>query len=79
MAFGQIVRGPGEKGRTGAWTGILDGRGLVKVVDGGMVLKLTGHPEWTDKLDQGLKIWVTGYLNWLKTSKLGRTVAAKPK
>jgi len=79
MAFGQIVRGPGERGRSGAWTGILDWRGLVKVVDGVTILSLTGHPDWNDARDNGMKTWVSGYLDWLRTSTLGKTVAAKPK
>ncbi|TFK30586.1 hypothetical protein FA15DRAFT_699030 [Coprinopsis marcescibilis] len=78
MNFGQIVRGPGPEGSSGTFTGILDLRGLGKVVNGLMVLKSLGIPEWTTAKDQSMRSWVSRYTQWLTQSDIGKMSATRP-
>ncbi|KAF8898582.1 alginate lyase-domain-containing protein [Infundibulicybe gibba] len=78
MNFGQIVRGPGPKGRQGTFTGVLDLRGIVKVVNAVQILRTSGSPEWTDNKHQGMVEWSTEYVNWLDTSDIGKSTATRP-
>ena len=77
--FGQVVRGPGAAGRMGTFTGVLDWRGLVKVVNGVLIMKATNSPHWTSGLASDMTSWVGEYLRWLPSSNLGRTAASRPK
>lgn len=78
MNFGQIVRGPGPEGRSGTFTGILDLRGLVKVVNAILILKATQSPDWTDARDQAMSTWMGQYAGWLTDSPLGKSTASRP-
>lgn len=79
MNFGQQVRGPGKDHQMGTWTGILDMRGLVKVVNGLKVLKEAGSPDWSQARDTGMTNWMRSYASWLENSALGKQVATKAK
>ena len=79
LNFGQMVRGPGADHQKGTFTGILDLRAMVKVVNAIQVLKAAGSPDWTAARDQAMVTWVKAYLNWLQTSDLGKQVASKAK
>ncbi|KAH7921786.1 chondroitin AC/alginate lyase [Leucogyrophana mollusca] len=78
MNFGQVVRGPGFSGREGTFTGILDLRGIVKIVNGIFIMRGTSAPDWTATRDQGMTTWMTQYIGWLQSSALGEKAASRP-
>ncbi|KZT74735.1 chondroitin AC/alginate lyase [Daedalea quercina L-15889] len=77
MNFGQMVRGPGKEHQQGTFTGILDLRGMVKVVNAIQLLKAANSPDWTSARDQAMTTWVKSYISWLETSDLGKQVVSK--
>ncbi|KAH9857890.1 alginate lyase-domain-containing protein [Lenzites betulinus] len=77
MNFGQQVRGPGKDHQIGTYTGILDFRGLVKVVNGIQILKAAASPDWTTARDKAIMTWIKTYISWLENSSLGKEVATK--
>jgi hypothetical protein len=77
--FGQMVRGPGPEHQNGTFTGILDIRGLVKVINGIFILKSGGSSEWNNAKDQDMRSWVQEYARWLEESKIGGVTATRPK
>ncbi|PFH54616.1 hypothetical protein AMATHDRAFT_134954 [Amanita thiersii Skay4041] len=77
--FGQIVRGPGQKGRSGTFTGILDLSGMVKIVNGIMILRGLGTADWSSARDDSMSHWISQYIAWLKDSSIGRITASRPK
>ncbi|CCM00920.1 uncharacterized protein FIBRA_02966 [Fibroporia radiculosa] len=77
MNFGQMVRGPGKDHQVGTFTGVLDLRGLVKVVNGIQLLKAAGSPDWTKTRDQTMTSWMNQYITWLQTSDIGQQTASK--
>ena len=79
LNYGQMVRGPGAAHQKGTFTGILDLRAMVKVVNAIQVLKAANSPDWTAARDQAMVTWVKAYLTWLQTSDLGKQVASKAK
>lgn len=79
MNYGQLVRGPGKDHQIGTFTGILDLRGLVKVVNGIQLLKATGSPDWTSTRDNEMLSWMNQYLSWLQNSDIGKETASKAK
>lgn len=79
MNFGQLVRGPGKDHQIGTFTGILDFRALVKIVNACQILKAMKSPDWTTAKDQALTGWMDKYLTWLQTSGIGKETAGKAK
>jgi len=79
MNFGQMVRGPGQAGQEGTFTGVLDLRGIVKIINGIMILKAADSPDWTAAHDQELAVWMAQYADWLENSLLGKRSASRPK
>jgi Alginate lyase len=79
MNFGQMVRGPGQAGQEGTFTGVLDLRGIVKIINGIMILKAADSPDWTAARDQELAAWMAQYADWLENSLLGKRSASRPK
>ncbi|KAJ7139931.1 alginate lyase-domain-containing protein [Mycena epipterygia] len=77
MNFGQVVRGPGASGQQGTFTGVLDLRGIVKVVNSICILKAVGSSDWTNKRDQAMSNWMGNYSSWLVNSDLGKSTASK--
>ncbi|KAG7099362.1 hypothetical protein E1B28_001218 [Marasmius oreades] len=76
--YGQIVRGPGPKGSSGSFTGVLDMRGLVKMYNGVGILRATQSPEWTLAMDQSLKEWTRNWTSWMTGSSLGKVAGTRP-
>lgn len=63
--------GQGIPGRVhGRCYGIIETPSLTSVVDS--VALLAASPAWTDQDDAAIKQWFRSYLDWLRTSKLGR-------
>ena len=79
MNFGQQVRGPGKEHQMGTWTGILDMRGLVKVVNAINMLKAAGSSDWTAAREKAMTNWMRSYVSWLENSALGKQLAKKGK
>lgn len=70
MNYGQVVRGPGEQ--VGSFMGVLDTRGIVKVINAVLVLRASQSPHWTADRDQRLRAWASQYDHWMMTSSIGR-------
>jgi hypothetical protein len=79
MNFGQMVRGPGQSGQEGTFTGVLDLRGIVKIINGILILKAADSPDWTTARNQELATWMGQYADWLRNSPLGKLSASRPK
>ena len=79
MNFGQQVRGPGKAHQMGTFTGILDLRGFVKVVNGIQLLKAAGSPDWTGARDKAMATWTRSYVTWMQNSAIGKETASKAK
>ncbi|KAH9946788.1 chondroitin AC/alginate lyase [Amylocystis lapponica] len=77
MNFGQLVRGPGKDNQVGTFTGILDLRGLVKIVNAIQMLKSVQSPDWTPVRDKAMSDWMTQYTTWLTGSPIGQETASK--
>ncbi|KDQ63783.1 hypothetical protein JAAARDRAFT_189320 [Jaapia argillacea MUCL 33604] len=76
--FGQLVRGPGPDGQMGTFTGILDLRGIVKVVNSIALLLGGRSPDWTKGKHTAMRNWMAQYVGWLEHSALGNEAAGKP-
>jgi hypothetical protein len=48
-------------------------------VNGILVFKGSGSPDWTITRDQGLNQWMARYSSWLEESVLGKKAASRPK
>ncbi|TDL20464.1 chondroitin AC/alginate lyase [Rickenella mellea] len=70
LEYGQVIRGPGQQ--HGQYLGILDFRGMVKVVNAIQILKNLGSPDWTSARESKMQSWVQQYSDWLQTSALGK-------
>ena len=66
LRFGQSVPGRAE----GRGVGIIDTRGFIKLLDAVEVLKAIGSIQTSDT--DGLSEWFTQYLDWLRSSELGK-------
>lgn len=77
--YGQIVRGVGPAGREGTFTGILDNRNLVKVVNAVSLLREIKALDWTSDLDDSMRVWMQKYVDWLVKSDIGKKTASRPK
>ncbi|KZP31198.1 chondroitin AC/alginate lyase, partial [Athelia psychrophila] len=78
MNFGQVVRGPPPKGSQGTFTGVLDLRGIVKIINGVAILKAAESPDWTPARDEEMATWMSAYAGWLQNSTLGKMSASRP-
>ncbi|KAJ7201130.1 chondroitin AC/alginate lyase [Mycena pura] len=69
LNYAQMQRGP--TGQVGTHTGVLDLKGMTKVVSGILVLRKQNCTDWTPDLDAQMISWAEEYINWLETNKLG--------
>ncbi|RXW24795.1 hypothetical protein EST38_g1062 [Candolleomyces aberdarensis] len=76
--YGQMVRGTGPEGKKGTFTGVLDIRGIVKVINAILILKSGGSAEWTNSKDQDMRSWVSEYARWLEESDIGVMASTRP-
>ncbi|KAF7329635.1 Chondroitin AC/alginate lyase [Mycena kentingensis (nom. inval.)] len=74
LNYGQMRLGP--DGQTGAFTGILDLRGMVKVVSAVLILRDTNARAWTDALDDAFVAWCKKYIAWLETAEIAKEAAS---
>lgn len=78
LNFGQIVRGPGPGGSLGTFTGILDLRGIVKVINSVLIMEAATSPDWTRTKNEAMRSWMTQYTTWLTQSDIGIHTASRP-
>ena len=77
--FGQIVRGVGPEHRVGTFTGVLDMRGMIKVANAILTLKVTKSQDWDTQKDAAMKLWLRQYLGWLESSPIAKKTASSAK
>ncbi|KAJ7050178.1 alginate lyase-domain-containing protein [Mycena amicta] len=65
-----MERGPGA-GQLGTHTGVLDLKGMTKVVSGILILRKLKSSDWTEDIDSRMIAWTKEYITWLETNKLG--------
>jgi alpha-glucosidase len=70
LQFGQGIPGI----NTGRGIGLIETRGLTRVVDA--IGLLAGSKAWTTADQRGMEIWVDEFLRWMLESKYGRDEAA---
>lgn len=78
VEYGQVVRGPPGT-QSGSYMGILDMRGLVKVVNAVLVLRASKSPEWTQDRDTKMKAWASQYIRWVESSATGKKARSAAK
>ncbi|KAG8684390.1 hypothetical protein FRC09_015423 [Ceratobasidium sp. 395] len=74
VGYGQVVRGPPGT-QPGSYMGVLDMRGLVKVVNAVLVLRETKSQYWTQETDAKMVIWASEYVKWVEGSAAGQKAA----
>ncbi|KAG8747250.1 hypothetical protein FRC10_001866 [Ceratobasidium sp. 414] len=72
--YGQVVRGPPGM-QAGSYMGVLDMRGLVKVVNAVLVLRETNSQYWTREMDTKMVSWADQYVKWVEASAVGKKAA----
>ena len=77
--FGQIVRGTGPEHRVGTFTGVLDMRGMIKVANAILALKVANSPDWDAQKDAKMKLWLRQYIGWLESSPIAKKTASSAK
>ena len=65
LNFGQAIRGT----NTGRGAGLIDSRHFIKVVDAIGLMK--GSEFWKMEDQDGMKLWLSDFLNWMQTSSNG--------
>lgn len=70
LNFGQFI--PGRNDGRGA--GLIETRRLIEVIDAVGLIELS--PAWTERDGQALRGWFRAFLDWMRTSKVGRDEAA---
>lgn len=70
LQYSQVRGGPNST--EGSESGVLDGKGLTKLVSAVQLLRTVGSPQWKKETDDGLMEWSKGMAEWLTTSELGQ-------
>ncbi|KAJ6464042.1 alginate lyase-domain-containing protein [Mycena sanguinolenta] len=68
LNYAQMQRGPIGTGKVGSHTGVLDLKGMTKVVSGILILRQLNCTDWTETLDTQMITWTNQYINWLETT-----------
>jgi Alginate lyase len=79
LNYGQVVRGPGNTSHNGRYTGLIDLKCMVKVVNAVLILRAGQAPGWTGVIDSGLVNWTKSYINWLTNSPIALAAAVVQK
>lgn len=74
LNYAQMMRGP--NGQVGTHTGVLDLKGMTKIISGILIFRLANNSDWTSDLDTQMTNWTTQYISWLQTNTLGLQEAA---
>ncbi len=65
LNYGQAIKGVTD----GRGAGMIDTRHLVKMIDG--IGLIQPSKDWKPADEQGMKEWLSAFLNWMQTSKVG--------
>ncbi|KAK0553362.1 hypothetical protein OC846_002522 [Tilletia horrida] len=76
LPYGQVIRGP-PGDQEGGYTGLIDWRMLIKVVNSIVIMRSRNSPSWNAVYAAAANDWATKYLNWLQTSQSGKDMLAK--
>ncbi|KAG6915941.1 hypothetical protein DXG01_009207 [Tephrocybe rancida] len=68
LNYGQMNRGP--TGQSGSHTGILDLKGMAKVLTAIEILRKTKCTDWTADLDNKMIAWTKEYIGWLESAPI---------
>lgn len=68
LNYAQMSGGP--SGQVGTHTGILDLKGMAKIVSGVLLLRQGKASTWTSDVDAGLTAWAGEYIQWLTTADI---------
>ncbi|KAH8824495.1 chondroitin AC/alginate lyase [Flagelloscypha sp. PMI_526] len=68
LNYAQMARGP--NGQKGGRTGVLDMRGVCKMLSGILILRKGNSTAWTSEIDTQMRNWTTSYIGWLTTADL---------
>lgn len=84
LKFGQIIRGPDSRHPTDNWSGVLDLRGMVKVLNALDISLDQKRSAWREQYFPDHDIaamakWVITYRDWMRTSPAAQTAKGKPK
>ncbi|RXK35016.1 hypothetical protein M231_07719 [Tremella mesenterica] len=71
LDYAQVVRGRDNLNQTGKHTGVLDLKGMAKLVSGVLILREMGAEEYGKVVDDGLMDWAAKQADWLENSDLG--------
>jgi hypothetical protein len=77
VEFGQVTRGPQKQ--QGTYEGLVDFRGMVKVVNSVLLLRQVKASEWTMAMDHSMSAWAKSYVQWMQTSDLAKRASIAPK
>lgn len=72
LNYGQAIPGISE----GRGIGIIETRGITKVLDAIALIKSSG--QWREEDEAGMQAWCREYLNWLRTSQYGKEESVHP-
>lgn len=70
LTYSQIVRGP--KKEAGGYTGILDWRMNMKVVNAIVIMRNKGAEAWNQVIAAAMNSWAQEYVDWLNKSPAGK-------
>ncbi|EJD00425.1 chondroitin AC/alginate lyase, partial [Fomitiporia mediterranea MF3/22] len=76
VAYGQVIRGPGTQ--QGQYLGLIDLRGMVKVVNAVQIMREANAPAWTSALDTQMVNWASQYVKWMQSDPLGQKALSAP-
>lgn len=76
LDYAQLIRGPDAEG---GYVGIVDFRGMVKIVNSIVILRAKGANEWNSVLATAMNKWATKYIDWLTKSDYGQKAAGVAK
>ncbi|KAE8221879.1 hypothetical protein CF319_g4834 [Tilletia indica] len=76
LSYGQVIRGP-PGDQEGGYTGIIDWRMLMKVVNTVVILRSRGAESWNAVIAAAANSWANKYLTWLQTSQAGKDMITK--
>ena len=79
LNYAQVIRGPGPSANVGRYTGVIDLKCMVKVVNAVLVLRAGQAPGWTSAIDSALVNWTNSYINWLTSSPIALPAAVANK
>jgi hypothetical protein len=69
LKYAQMDRGP--DGQVGTHTGVLDLKTMTKISSALLILRQGKSPSWTTARDTAMNTWISTYVNWLFTNKIG--------